>query len=482
MTTKQIFTCAIVFICQSVFAQMQQWPMVNSEKGRTSWASYETVLYPPLKEVIAYPVKCTDAYTLTDALTLYNGLLCISLEHDPNILQVFDLQTEDTLWSFKVPETSGANDFTAAQNDSLVFFSGQGAPGLYALYRESGEIKWLKPCGSLYARNVILNEERAYVVRDSLYCIDIGDGSTVWAYPFSKAATPSVDDDHVYLCGSNRALAFDKFDGTVVWEQYNGGQSYMASAVDEMYFYTNSNDTVVARSRENGVIEWAYPIPDGKVAELAQNGLSVSDSFLCFICWENSDGKGVLYTLDKFTGAELWYHTFEGEGVYPPIIVNRVVYLVTDYNEDLFGFDVSTGQQVFHNSDYGYSDQPIVANHRLYVGANDWVVVFENVNACVGQSCTERVEKFELLRNYPNPFNAATEIEFTIEQAGEVSLSVLNIHGQEVTILFKGRKETGAHFMKWNADSYPTGIYICQLKILKNGRSSINTHKLILQK
>ena len=471
---------AVVMLSCQLLAQNQQWPMVNSDKGRCSWASFETLLYPPLHEVASYEVK--NSFSYIDGLTLYNNLLCISLEEDPNTLEALDLQTGDTLWTFQVPGTSGANDHTAAQNDSMVFFGGQWGEGLYALYRETGEIKWFKPCGSLYSRNVILDEDRAYFVCDSLYCIDIKDGSSIWAYHFNNKATPTVDDNYVYVCGFDRALAFDKYNGSPIWEQYNGGPSFMPGAVDDLYFYTSTNDSVVARSRENGAIQWAYPIPDGELARFAQNGLSVSDSFLCFICWENDAGKAMLYTLDKRTGNELWRHTFDGEGVFPSVIVNGVVYLAADYSGELFGFDVSTGQQVFYNNDYQFEDQPIVVNHKLYAGAENRVIVFENVNTPVSAFPAEKPVSFGLLHNFPNPFNAMTEIEFNIAQAGEMLLTVFNIQGQVIQVLSKGRYEAGPHRLTWDAEGLPSGIYICRLENFEKGNSFTLTTKMILQK
>ena len=478
-----VLVCITFMMSPSLPAQNQQWPMVNCEKGRSSWASFETVLYPPLQEVNVYPVKTESANT--DALTLYNGLLCISLENDPNVLEAFDLQTGDTLWTFMPPETVAANDHTAAQNDSLVFFGGQWGLGLYALYRESGEIKWFKPCGSLSCRNVILDEDLAYFVCDSLYCIDIADGSTIWSFKFNNKATPAVDDHHVYISGSDRSRAFDKFTGSLIWEQYNGGQSFIPATVDDLHFYTGTNDSVVARSKENGGIQWAFQIPEGELADFSQNALSVSDSFLCFICWENSEGKAMLYALDKFTGAEHWRHTFEGEGVFPSMIANGVVYLVTDYDGALNGFNVRTGQQVFYNNDYWFSDQVIVANHRLYAGADERVVVFESIGTGISESQMKKPASIGLLQNYPNPFNAATEIEFVLQKESRIEMAVFNIQGQAVQSLYRDRQEAGIHRIAWYADPYPAGLYLCRLEIFENGEKGarrIITHKMILQK
>jgi hypothetical protein len=90
---------------------------------------------------------------------------------------------------------------------------------------------------------------------------------------------------------------------------------------------------------------------------------------------------------------------------------------------------------------------------------------------------------YELLENYPNPFNPTTEIAFAIPEAGEVSLSIYNLSGQLVRTLVSGQLSPGNHKVTWNAtdDSgqrVATGIY---LYVLKAGSVTIQK-KLTLMK
>lgn len=83
-----------------------------------------------------------------------------------------------------------------------------------------------------------------------------------------------------------------------------------------------------------------------------------------------------------------------------------------------------------------------------------------------------------LLRNYPNPFNPKTTIEFGLAAAGEVSLKVFNIIGKEVATLVKGQQDPGIHTVTWDASEFPSGMYIYQLQA---GRA-VSTNKLMLVK
>jgi hypothetical protein len=58
--------------------------------------------------------------------------------------------------------------------------------------------------------------------------------------------------------------------------------------------------------------------------------------------------------------------------------------------------------------------------------------------------------EFELGQNYPNPFNPSTMINFTVPEAGSVSLQIFTETGQLVRTLVDREMATGRHIMRWN--------------------------------
>jgi hypothetical protein len=73
---------------------------------------------------------------------------------------------------------------------------------------------------------------------------------------------------------------------------------------------------------------------------------------------------------------------------------------------------------------------------------------------------------FSLLQNYPNPFNATTAIKFILPETGDVTLSIYNIIGQRVAILFEGTRQAGEHTVNWDASGFPSGIYFARLEAM----------------
>lgn len=73
-------------------------------------------------------------------------------------------------------------------------------------------------------------------------------------------------------------------------------------------------------------------------------------------------------------------------------------------------------------------------------------------------------ESFFGLKNYPNPFNAETNISFTLKNASYVKITIYDRLGREVTVLFDGEQNEGEHSITFNASNLPSGIYFYRLK------------------
>ncbi|MFQ5870433.1 MAG: T9SS type A sorting domain-containing protein, partial [Candidatus Zixiibacteriota bacterium] len=64
---------------------------------------------------------------------------------------------------------------------------------------------------------------------------------------------------------------------------------------------------------------------------------------------------------------------------------------------------------------------------------------------------------------YPNPFNAVTNISYSLAEAGNVSLKVYDISGRLVETLVNGPREAGEHIVTWDASKVSSGVYFYKL-------------------
>lgn len=96
----------------------------------------------------------------------------------------------------------------------------------------------------------------------------------------------------------------------------------------------------------------------------------------------------------------------------------------------------------------------------------------------VGKNSNIDLTTYNLIQNFPNPFNPSTEITYQLPSDGNVKLKVYNIMGQEVMTLVNGFKEKGMYSVSFNAGSLTSGVYIYKLET----GNYVQVKKMILTK
>lgn len=88
------------------------------------------------------------------------------------------------------------------------------------------------------------------------------------------------------------------------------------------------------------------------------------------------------------------------------------------------------------------------------------------------------LNNYSLAQNYPNPFNPSTVINYNIPKAGNVSLKVYDILGNEVRVLVNAFKGAGRYNVRFESKGLASGIYIYRLTVDK---FSLNRKMLLLK-
>lgn len=76
---------------------------------------------------------------------------------------------------------------------------------------------------------------------------------------------------------------------------------------------------------------------------------------------------------------------------------------------------------------------------------------------------------FKLSQNYPNPFNPSTKFKYNISIAGNVSLIIYTILGEQVSVIVNEFQNAGVYESSWtakdnNGNSLPSGMYVATLQ------------------
>jgi hypothetical protein len=94
------------------------------------------------------------------------------------------------------------------------------------------------------------------------------------------------------------------------------------------------------------------------------------------------------------------------------------------------------------------------------------------------QTSQKDKESYFDAKNYPNPFNPATTISYTLKEGTNVRLTVYDRLGREVKTLVDENQNAGTHTVTFDGSSLPSGIYFYRIKT--NDKTEVQ--KMILAK
>jgi hypothetical protein len=100
------------------------------------------------------------------------------------------------------------------------------------------------------------------------------------------------------------------------------------------------------------------------------------------------------------------------------------------------------------------------SKYQLIVGYQE---DFGVVNSVQGPQ-TQLPRTFELLQPYPNPFNARATIQWSLPEASDLTVDIVNLTGQVVETLHQGHLSAGSYSYIWNADAFASGIYVVRMR------------------
>ncbi len=110
-------------------------------------------------------------------------------------------------------------------------------------------------------------------------------------------------------------------------------------------------------------------------------------------------------------------------------------------------------------------------NVNVSVSVTDWYDAgnTRTLSACLsdyGRStvpCTEKIDRYRLGDNHPDPFNPSTTISFEIPFDAPVRVSVYNALGQEVARPVDDFRKEGSYSVRWDASAFGSGVYFYEL-------------------
>jgi len=159
------------------------------------------------------------------------------------------------------------------------------------------------------------------------------------------------------------------------------------------------------------------------------------------------------------------------------IISNGTIYFSRDYGSNWRIVDDGLPNQNLKSIYYD--------NSFLYVATDQagiWKISIDDNILDVKDKQKFLISNFELSQNYPNPFNPSTKINYQLPAAGNVTLKVYDVLGNEVATLIDANKSAGSYEVEFKSTvgsrQLANGVYFYQLK----AGDYLETKKMILLK
>jgi len=104
---------------------------------------------------------------------------------------------------------------------------------------------------------------------------------------------------------------------------------------------------------------------------------------------------------------------------------------------------------------------------------DNWILCeIVQVPTAVEEISTEEItlpKKYHMSMNYPNPFNSETTIKIEIPKEFFIKLTLFDLLGREISILFDGKKSAGTYNVTWdgfdkNGHQASSGVYILRME------------------
>jgi outer membrane protein assembly factor BamB len=490
--------------------------------------------------VIQIPRLNTDWYTYmaNDCRTGYSES---PAPHDNTIL--WSLPISGTEHEFVSPVIVDGRVYYASEEDEIA----------YCLDAATGEEIWrYENIGDAIDDAMHVVDGRAYIASDSVWCLDALTGSRIWAFrdgnPFGYSGPPVPWEEYVFVCSSpgpvyclnietgeeiwetsfdyttvssmtvcNELLlvpthgsgifALDVNDGSVIWENTDGGGCYWDSSpvvVEGTIYICGEQGPARAIDAETGVTEWTSP-PTGWVnatpvfhdERLYFANIEYSPSYFCLDAltglpvWISPDythhgssggADGLLFfgesptaqdscsvvALNMETGAEVWSYktscSTTGFQSSPSITDGVMYYACTDGYLYAFG----TGQKYTYLDDLFTqigSNELIVTSYAGGVSVAADTISFTVTGTGINLDSSHQLN----LSASPNPFVSTASVSFNIPKAGYTSIEIFDLAGRCVTNLLSAELITGSHTIQWDGrdDSgvaVSAGLYLCRIQ------------------
>ena len=332
-------------------------------------------------------------------------------------------------------------------------------------------------------------------LNDKVTCLSGANGNIAWTFTAGASihSVKSIDDvngdgkpDCIAGAADNKAYGIAGNDGSKLWETTFDGDVWAVAAIPDVnndgvmdcVAGTGNNDLAVISGASSGTggVVWLQKFSGDVLTVSALNDVT---------------GNGIVEVMGGSNDS--YVRTYEGNSTITP--VELVSFSATIDNDNIhlqwttaseienYGYTIERsednvnykpigfvpGNGTNNNSAaFGFTDEHINPGDYYYrllqTDYNGTIEILDTLHVNYNVPVT-----FQVVNNYPNPFNAGTVIAFTVPNEGKVNVLIYNIRGELITTLYDGQIQSGYHALHWdgkNQNGLPvaSGVYICSVR------------------
>jgi hypothetical protein len=314
-----------------------------------------------------------------------------------------------------------------------------------------------------YINSLLISGTHIFAATDGAGIFVSSNNGTSW-----NAANSGMTESYVYafavsgknlLAGTKHGVFLSTNNGAS-WTVINSNFSVISFAVSGAIVFAGT-DYGVYRSTDNG-LTW-FGVSNG-ISGAFVITLAVSDANI----FAGTYQTGIFLSTNN--GAS-WNPVNSG-------LLNNTIVSFAQYGKMLFAATFAGGVYLTTTNgaswtlvNDGLTNNDVwalaILGTELYTGTNGsgvWRRPLSEMITSVDRLSSDIPAYFSLSKNYPNPFNPSTTIEFSVPQTGFVSLKIFNALGKVVSTLVDEELQPGSYWTKWDASGLAGGVYFYRLE------------------
>ena len=133
---------------------------------------------------------------------------------------------------------------------------------------------------------------------------------------------------------------------------------------------------------------------------------------------------------------------------------------------------ITTKDSLYGPFNFIYEPEPVKPGIKIQFGEFwggvwvDDVAIYEAGTSHVETGKSDMVpQSVTLHQNFPNPFNPLTEIQYSLQNSGQVKLVVYDLLGRVVSELVNENQTPGVYQVRFDGATLPSGLYFYELEL-----------------